>query len=67
MAEIRVERKRGIGAWVWVLLAIIVILAVLWYLATNGYIDIPGITTALNGGAIEWQRNASAAAAMMRA
>ena len=66
MAEIRVERKRGIGAWVWVLLAIIIVLAVLWYLATNGYINIPGITTALNGGAIEWLENASAASATMR-
>lgn len=45
MAEIRVERKRGSSVWVWVLLAIVLIAAVVWYLMTNGYINL---------GAAEW-------------
>ena len=62
MAEIRVERKRGISVWVWVLLALVVIVAVVWYLAQSGYINIPGITTttAQSGGVSEWLKSASA-------
>jgi hypothetical protein len=64
MAEIHVERKARTGIWAWVLLALVVIAAVAWYLATKGYITIPGITrTALNQGAIEWQRIANGLAA----
>jgi hypothetical protein len=40
MAEIRVERKKSSTAWVWVLLAIILIAAVVWYLTQNGYINL---------------------------
>jgi hypothetical protein len=66
MAEIRVERKRGISVWVWVLLALLIIVAVVWYLAQNGYINIPGITntTAQNGGVSEWLRTASESVAI---
>jgi uncharacterized membrane protein len=62
MAEIRVERKRGVSPWVWVLLALIIIVAVVWFLAQAGYINIPGITTttAQNGGVSEWLRRTSA-------
>jgi hypothetical protein len=66
MAEIRVERKRGISVWVWVLLALLIIIAVVWYLAQNGYINIPGITntTAQSGGVSEWLRTASESVAI---
>ena len=61
MAEIHVERKPKTGIWAWVLLALVIIAAVAWYLATRGYINIPGITpTAWNQGAIEWRNIASA-------
>ena len=40
MAEIHVERKRGTGAWLWILLAVIVIAAVLWYCWHAGYINL---------------------------
>ena len=71
MAEIRVDKKKGVGAWVWVVLALVIIAAVVWYLATSGYINIPGITpgtttTTQNEGAVEWQRLASGAVATWR-
>lgn len=40
MAEIHVERKRGVGAWVWVLLLIVLIVAVVAYLWYAGYIHL---------------------------
>jgi adenosylcobinamide amidohydrolase len=66
MAEIRVERKRGISVWVWVLLALLIIVAVVWYLAQTGTINIPGITntTAQSGGVSEWLRTASESVAI---
>ena len=66
MAEIRVERKRGVSPWVWVLLALIIIVAVVWFLAQAGYINIPGITTttAQTGGVSEWLRRASESVAI---
>lgn len=52
MAEIHVERKRGVGAWVWVLLLVIIVLAALAYLWHAGYIhlsmmDVPAQKLAL--------------------
>ncbi|HEX6559845.1 MAG TPA: hypothetical protein VF021_10295 [Longimicrobiales bacterium] len=41
MAEIHVERKRGMGAWVWVLLLIVLIVAAVAYLWYAGYIHLP--------------------------
>jgi ABC-type polysaccharide/polyol phosphate export permease len=39
MAEIRLERerKRGLG-WLWALLLVLIIAAVVWYLWSKGYI-----------------------------
>jgi hypothetical protein len=42
MAEIHVEKKRGPGAWVWVLVALIVLAAVAFFLWQAGYIDLGG-------------------------
>ncbi len=66
MAEIRVERKRGMSPWVWVLLALIILVAVVWFLAQAGYINIPGITTttAQNGGVSEWLRTTNVSGAI---
>jgi len=59
MAQIQVEKKRGTPVWLWVVLALVIIAAVLYYLTTSGYINIPGVTpqTTLNQGVIEWQRS----------
>jgi hypothetical protein len=59
MAQIQVEKKRGTPVWLWVVLALVIIAAVLYYLATSGYINIPGVSpvTTLNEGVIEWQRS----------
>jgi hypothetical protein len=40
MAEIHVERKRGVGAWVWVLLLVILVVAAAVYLWQAGYINL---------------------------
>lgn len=40
MAEIRVERKQGAGKWLWVLLLVIVLIAVVAYLWYSGYINL---------------------------
>ncbi len=37
MAEIRVERKQGAGKWLWIVLLLIVVLAILAYLWYAGY------------------------------
>ena len=42
MAEIHVEKKRGPGAWVWVLVALILIAAVVFFLWQAGYINLGG-------------------------
>ena len=42
MAEIHVERKRGVGTWVWVLLLVLLIVAAVGYLWYAGYITLPG-------------------------
>ena len=38
MAEIHVERKRGVATWLWVLALIIIVAAVIAYLWYNGTI-----------------------------
>ena len=43
MAEIHVERKRGVGAWVWVLLLVIIVLAAVAYLWQAGYIHLSAL------------------------
>lgn len=40
MAEIHVERKRRVGAWVWVLLLVLLIVAAVAYLWYAGYINL---------------------------
>jgi hypothetical protein len=40
MAEIHVERKRGVGAWVWVLLLVILVVAAVLYFWQTGYINL---------------------------
>ncbi|MEX2285075.1 MAG: hypothetical protein WEE89_21495 [Gemmatimonadota bacterium] len=59
MAQIQVEKKRSTPVWLWVVLALVIIAAVLYYLATSGTINIPGVSpeTTLNQGVIEWQRS----------
>jgi hypothetical protein len=42
MAEIHVEKKSGPGAWVWVLVALIVLAAVGFFLWQAGYINLGG-------------------------
>ncbi|HSJ07786.1 MAG TPA: hypothetical protein VK936_13865 [Longimicrobiales bacterium] len=41
MADIRVERKGGGRTWMWVLLAVIVIIVAVVLLDYAGYIDLP--------------------------
>lgn len=38
MAEIHVEKKRGVAAWVWAVLLIVVLAAVGYYLWQAGYL-----------------------------
>ncbi|MGQ0813499.1 MAG: hypothetical protein ACT4O1_03450 [Gemmatimonadota bacterium] len=38
MAEIHVERKRGIAAWAWVLVLVVLIVAAALYLWQAGYL-----------------------------
>ena len=38
MAEIRVERKQGAGKWLWIVLLLIIVLAILAYLWYAGYL-----------------------------
>lgn len=40
MAEIHVERKRGTGNWVWLLLLAVIIIAAVVYFWQTGYIDL---------------------------
>ena len=42
MAEIHVERKRGVGVWVWVLLLVVLIVAAVAYLWYAGYLNLGG-------------------------
>lgn len=41
MADIRVERKSGGRTWLWVLLAVIVVIVAVVLLDYAGYIDLP--------------------------
>lgn len=41
MADIRVERKSGGRTWLWVLLAVIVVIVAIVLLDYAGYIDLP--------------------------
>lgn len=41
MADIRVERKSGGRTWLWVLFAVIVVIAAVVLLDYAGYIDLP--------------------------
>ena len=57
MAEIHVERKRGTGVWLWVLLLGILIAAAVAYLWYAGYISLgmnavhdPVLAAATSGG-----------------
>ncbi len=57
MAEIHVERKRGTGAWLWVLLLVILVAAAVGYLWYAGYINLgmnavpdPVLVAATSGG-----------------
>lgn len=40
MAEIHVEKKRGVGGWVWLLLLAIIIIAAVVYFWQAGYINL---------------------------
>lgn len=40
MAEIHVERKRGVAGWVWVLLLVLLIAAAAIYLWQAGYVNL---------------------------
>ena len=44
MADIRVERKSGSKAWLWVLLALIVLALALFLLYQGGYINLADST-----------------------
>lgn len=53
MAEIRVEQKRGSLAWLWILLALLVAAAVVWYvMASDDTVDntVPPAETAAPAG-----------------
>lgn len=47
MADIRVERKSGGHAWLWILLAVVLLIAAALLLDRAGYIDLP-INTGAN-------------------
>lgn len=51
MADIRVERKRGGHTWLWILAAVVVLLAAIVLLDRAGYIDLPALGSALPGAA----------------
>ena len=46
MAEIRVERvrKRGLG-WLWALIILLLVVAIAWYLWSNGYFGARSVGT----------------------
>lgn len=48
MAEIHVERKRGVNGWVWFLVLALLIVAAVVYLWQAGYINL-GLNAATNG------------------
>lgn len=48
MAEIRVERRSRTHAWAWVLLALIIVAAVLYYLWDRGSLNFGVITPMLD-------------------
>lgn len=55
MADIRVERKGGPKAWLWVLLALVVVAIALFLLYQAGYINL-----ALRAGPMELQHTPAA-------
>ena len=57
MAEIRVERKKPGSTWLWVLLALVLIAAAVWFLVQNGYINL---------GAAQWTGTTIAVAGIRR-
>lgn len=40
MAEIHVEKRRGVGGWVWVLLLLVIVAAAVAFLWYRGYINL---------------------------
>ena len=44
MAEIHVERKRGVNGWIWFLVLALIVVAAVVYLWQAGYIDL-GMST----------------------
>ena len=51
MADIRVERKSGGHAWLWILLVVLMLVLAAWLLDRAGYIDLP-ITVGSTGADI---------------
>lgn len=61
MAEIRVERKSGGHAWLWILLVVLMLILAAWLLDRAGYIDLP-----INVGSIEMNDRAPTELALAR-
>lgn len=59
MAEIRVERKSGGHAWLWILLVVLMLVLAAWLLDRAGYIDLP-----INVGGADPDTRASAQLAL---
>ena len=53
MAEIHVEKKRGPGVWLWVLLLVVLLLGVVVYLWQSGYIGLESRNTTSTGTQVE--------------
>lgn len=53
MADIRVERKSGGRAWLWVLLAMVLLIVAALLLDRAGYVDLPVNVGVLDAGAAE--------------
>ena len=53
MADIRVERKSGGRAWLWVLLAVVLLIVAALLLDRAGYVDLPVNVGVLDAGAAE--------------
>lgn len=54
MADIRVERKSGGRAWLWILLAVVLLIVAALLLDRAGYVDLPVDLGALDADAVEW-------------
>lgn len=58
MAEIHVEKKRGAGAWLWVVLLVVLVIAAAIYLWQAGYIQLShGMGTGMESPWFEGGRN----------